>query len=133
MIEKDKIWPWWPLFPLYPYGSKKTIINELIPEQIWSLEQIQGIYYVAVPVRMTVIKVNEGLMILNPLPPTIELINQLNEIIFKHGPIKAIVLPTASGLEHKIGLPPLARIFNQAEIWLCPGPVSYTHLRAHET
>ena len=45
MIEKDKIWPWWPLFPLYPYGSKKTIINELIPEQIWSIEQIQGIYF----------------------------------------------------------------------------------------
>ncbi len=125
MIEKDKIWPWWPLFPLYPYGSKKTIINELIPEQIWSLEQIQGIYYVAVPVRMTVIKVNEGLMILNPLPPTIELINQLNELIFKYGPIKAIVLPTASGLEHKIGLPPLARIFNQSEIWLCPGQWSF--------
>jgi len=125
MIEKDKIWPWWPLFPLYPYGSKKTIINELIPEQIWSLEQIQGIYYVAVPVRMTVIKVKEGLMILNPLPPTIELINQLNELIFKYGPIKAIVLPTASGLEHKIGLPPLARIFNQSEIWLCPGQWSF--------
>ncbi len=125
MIEKDKIWPWWPLFPLYPYGSKKTIISELIPEKVWSLEQIQGIYYVAVPVRMTVIKVKEGLMILNPLPPTIELINQLNEIIFKHGPIKAIVLPTASGLEHKIGLPPLARIFTQAEIWLCPGQWSF--------
>jgi len=125
MIEKDKIWPWWPLFPLYPYGSKKTIINELISGQIWSLEQIQGIYYVAVPVRMTVIKVNEGLMILNPLPPTVELINQLNELIFKHGPIKAIVLPTASGLEHKVGLPPLARIFNQSEIWLCPGQWSF--------
>jgi len=125
MIEKDKIWAWWPLFPLYPYGSKKTIINELIPEQIWSLEQIQGIYYVAVPVRMTVIKVNEGLMIINPLPPTIELINLLNELIFKHGPIKAIVLPTASGLEHKIGLPPLARIFNKSEIWLCPGQWSF--------
>ena len=125
MIEKDKIWPWWPLFPLYPYGSKKTIINELIPEQIWSLEQIQGIYYVAVPVRMTVIKVNDGLMILNPLPPTIELINQLSELTFKHGPIKAIVLPTASGLEHKIGLPSLARIFNESEIWLCPGQWSF--------
>ena len=125
MIEKDKIWPCWPLFLLYTYGSKKTIISELIPEQVWSLEQIQGIYYVAVPVRMTVIKVREGLMIINPLPPTIELITQLNKIISQHGPIKAIVLPTASGLEHKIGLPPLARIFNQSEIWLCPGQWSF--------
>ena len=125
MIEKDKIWQWWPLFPLYPYGSKKTIIKELIPNQIWSLEQIQGIYYVAVPVRMTVIKVNEGLMLINPLPPTLELVNHLNEIILLHGPIKAIILPTASGLEHKIGLPPLARIFNESKIWLCPGQWSF--------
>ncbi len=125
MIEKDKIWQWWPLFPLYPYGSKKTIIKELIPNQIWSLEQIQGIYYVAVPVRMTVIKVYEGLMLINPLPPTLELVNHLNELILLHGPIKAIILPTASGLEHKIGLPPLARIFNESKIWLCPGQWSF--------
>ena len=125
MIEKDKIWQWWPLFPLYPYGSKKTIIKELIRDQIWSFEQIQGIYYVAVPVRMTVIKVSEGLIILNPLPPTLELINQLKVLIELHGPLKSIILPTASGLEHKIGLPPLARIFNQSEIWLCPGQWSF--------
>ena len=125
MIEKDKIWQWWPLFPLYPYGSKKTIVKELIPNEIWSLEQIQGIYYVAVPVRMTVIKVSDGLMLINPLPPTLELLNHLNKLVLLHGPIKTIVLPTASGLEHKIGLPPLSRIFNQSEIWLCPGQWSF--------
>ena len=53
----NKKWNWWPLFPLYPYGKKKTILKELITDQIWSLEQIQGLYYVAVPIRMTVIKV----------------------------------------------------------------------------
>ena len=47
----NKKWSWWPLFPLYPYGKKKTIFRELIPNQIWSLEQIQGLYYVAVPIR----------------------------------------------------------------------------------
>ena len=47
----NKKWNWWPLFPLYPYGKKKTILKELIPDQIWSLEQIQGLYYVAVPIR----------------------------------------------------------------------------------
>ena len=66
----NKNWYWWPLFPLYPYGKKKTILRELIPDQIWSLEQIQGLYYVAVPIRMTVIKVDNGLMLINPLPPT---------------------------------------------------------------
>ena len=66
----NKNWYWWPLFPLYPYGNKKTILRELIPNQIWSLEQIQGLYYVAVPIRMTVIKIDDGLMLINPLPPT---------------------------------------------------------------
>ena len=39
----NKKWIWWPLFPLYPYGKKKTILRELIADQIWSLEQIQGL------------------------------------------------------------------------------------------
>ena len=56
----NKKWSWWPLFPLYPYGKRKQFFRELIPDQI-CLEQ-QGLYYVAVPIRMTVIKVDNGLM-----------------------------------------------------------------------
>jgi len=127
MVEEssNKHWDWWPLFPLYPYGQKKTILRELIPNQIWSLEQIQGLYYVAVPIRMTAIKIDNGLMLINPLPPTKELVNELNKIIAIHGKVKTIVLPIASGLEHKIGLPALARIFKDAKIWLCPGQWSF--------
>ena len=127
MVEEmsNKNWFWWPLFPLYPYGKKKTILRELIPNQIWSLEQIQGLYYVAVPIRMTVIKIDNGLMLINPLPPTKELVNELKKLISIHGKVKTIVLPSASGLEHKIGLPALARIFKDAEIWLCPGQWSF--------
>ena len=121
----NKNWYWWPLFPLYPYGNKKTILRELIPNQIWSLEQIQGLYYVAVPIRMTVIKIDDGLMLINPLPPTKELVNELENLISIHGKVKTIVLPTASGLEHKIGLPALSRIFKDAKIWLCPGQWSF--------
>jgi len=124
-IVDNKKWNWWPLFPLYPYGSKKTICRELIKNQIWSLEQIQGLYYVAVPIRMTIIKVENGLMLFNPLPPTKELISELNKLILDHGPVTTIVLPTASGLEHKIGLPSIARIFKEADIWLCPGQWSF--------
>ena len=70
-------WPWWPLLPLYPYGKKRTLFKELIPNQIWSFEQLQGLYYVAVPVRLTVIKVSGGLLLFNPLPPTKELLRDL--------------------------------------------------------
>ena len=66
----DQRWGFWPLLPLYPYGHRRTLFSELIPGQLWSLEQLQGVYYVAVPVRLTVAKVPGGLMLVNPLPPT---------------------------------------------------------------
>ena len=120
-LDIDQQWPWWPLLPLYPYGRRRTLVKELIPNQIWSFEQLQGLYYVAVPVRLTVVKVSGGLMLFNPLPPTNELRRALLELEKKHGPVLTIVLPTASGLEHKISMPALARAFPKANLWICPG------------
>ena len=128
-IERDSSnamsWRWWPLLPLYPYGQRPTIFNELITNQIWSFEQLQGLYYVAVPVRLTVVKVQGGLMLVNPLPPTGELLRDLHMLESKYGPVLTIVLPTASGLEHKISLPALARAFPKAKLWICPGQWSF--------
>ena len=59
----DQHWPWWPLLPLYPYGRRPTLVRELVPGQVWSFEQLQGIFYVAVPIRMTVLRLREGLML----------------------------------------------------------------------
>ena len=123
--SKSQFWPWWFLLPLYPYSRRKTIFKELIPNKVWSLEQLQGIYYVAVPVRLTIVKVPEGLMLLNPLPPTQELVDYINKLEKDHGPVKTIVLPTASGLEHKISLPALARAFPKSQLWVCPGQWSF--------
>jgi hypothetical protein len=124
-IASEQKWSWWPLLPLYPYGRKRTIFRELVPNQIWSFEQLQGIYYVAVPVRLLVVRVKNELMIINPLPPTDELLRDIDVLVKKIGPVKTIVLPTASGLEHKIGLPALARAFPNAKIWVCPGQFSF--------
>ena len=124
-FSSEQQWPWWPLLPLYPYGRRPTIFTELIPNQIWSFEQLQGLYYVAVPVRLTVVKVSGGLMLVNPLPPTEELLRDLYELEKIHGPVKTIVLPTASGLEHKISLPALSRVFPEANLWICPGQWSF--------
>ena len=100
-------------------------MRELIPNQIWSFEQLQGIYYVAVPIRLTVVKVPGGLMLVNPLPPTEELRLELAALEARHGPVITIVLPTASGLEHKLPLPATARAFPKAAIWICPGQWTY--------
>ena len=121
----DQGWPWWPLLPLYPYGRRRTLFSELIPGQLWSLEQLQGVYYVAVPVRLTVAKVPSGLMLVNPLPPTGEVRQAIAGLEQQHGPVRTIVLPTASGLEHKLPLGPLARAFPDAEVWVCPGQWSF--------
>ncbi len=120
-----KRWNWWPLFPLYPYGTKKTIIKEIVPKMIWGIEQLQGLYYVAVPIRLTVVKVPNGLMLINPLPPTKELISYIKLLEDEHGPVLKVVLPTSSGLEHKIAMPAMARYFKNAELWLCPGQWSF--------
>ena len=121
----DQRWGFWPLLPLYPYGRRRTLFSELIPGQLWSLEQLQGVYYVAVPVRLTVAKVPCGLMLVNPLPPTGEVRQAIAGLEQQHGPVRTIVLPTASGLEHKLPLGPLARAFPGAEIWVCPGQWSF--------
>ena len=121
----DQHWPWWPLLPLYPYGRRRTLVRELIPGELWSFEQLQGVFYVAVPIRMTVARVRGGLMLYAPVAPTAELLAQLRDLEQLHGPVLSIVLPTASGLEHKLPVPAMARAFPQAEVWVTPGQWSF--------
>lgn len=68
-------WPWWPLLPLYPYGQRKTLCRELIPGQIWALEQLQGVFYVAVPIRMFVVKIEGGCCSMARWPPPVPVWN----------------------------------------------------------
>ena len=118
-------WPWWPLLPLYPYGRRRTLVRELIPGRIWSFEQLIGIWYVAVPIRMTVVKLERGLLLYAPVAPTAELRQQLAALERLHGPVRSIVLPTASGLEHKLPVPAMARAFPDAEVWITPNQWSF--------
>lgn len=111
-------WHWWPLLPLYPYGQRHTFIQEIIPNQLWSFEQLHGIWYVAVPIRMTVIKVGQELMLYSPIPPTGEVVAALRGLEEEHGSIRNIVLASTSGLEHKVPVPAMARAFPDALIWI---------------
>lgn len=114
----DQHWPWWPLLPLYPYGRRPTLVRELIPGRIWSFEQLHGVWYVAVPIRMTVVRVEEGLLLYSPIPPTGEVLEALHELERHHGPVRTIVLATSSGLEHKLPVPAMARAFPAATVWV---------------
>lgn len=118
-------WPWWPLLPLYPYGHRRTLVRELIPGKVWSFEQLQGIFYVAVPIRMTVLRIPGGLLVYGAVAPTGEVLAALRDLEGTHGPVRTLVLPTSSGLEHKLPMPALARAFPTAELWVTPAQWSF--------
>ncbi|MEM7797014.1 MAG: DUF4336 domain-containing protein [Cyanobacteria bacterium P01_C01_bin.118] len=114
----DWSWPWWPLVPLYPYGQRRTLRREVIANQVWTFDQMQGILYVVVPIRMTVIRLAAGgLLVYAPVAPTPECIRLVNELEAIHGEVKYILLPTVTGLEHKVFVGPFARKFPSAQVY----------------
>lgn len=67
----------------------------MIPGKIWSFDQIQGILYVWVPIRMTVVKLKQGgLLVYAPVAPTKQVIQAMRELEAIHGEVAQIVLPT---------------------------------------
>ena len=123
---KDFSWPWWPVVPIYPYGRRRTLRQEVVHQRVWTFEQLQGILYVVVPIRMTVVKLETGgLLVYAPVAPTRECLRLVNEVVVEHGQVKYIVLPTISGIEHKVFVGPFARCFPEAEVLVAPHQWSY--------
>ena len=80
---------------------------------------------VNVPVRCTVIKMNDGgLLVHNPVAPTRECVDIVKGLERLHGPVKYIVLGTVA-LEHKAFIGPFSQYFLNADIWLQPGQWSF--------
>ena len=124
--SKDWNWPLWPIVPLYPYGQRRTLRREVVREQVWVFEQIQGIFYVTVPIRMTVIRLEAGgLLIYAPVAPTGECLALLRDLTAQYGDVQFIVFSTASGIEHKVFVPPFAQRFPQAKIIVVPHTWSF--------
>lgn len=123
---KDWSWPFWLAMPLYPYGKRRTLRTEVVKDTVWTFDQLQGILYVVVPIRMTVIKLEEGgLLVYAPVAPTPECIRLVKELVAEHGDVKYIILPTISGLEHKVFVGPFARRFPLAQVFVAPNQWSF--------
>ena len=119
-------WRFWANVPIYPYSKRRTIRREVLADTIWTFDQLQGIFYVVVPIRMTAIKLSQGgLLIYAPVAPTPQCIALVRELEAKHGEVKYIVLPTISGLEHKYFVGPFARKFKQATVFVAPKQWSF--------
>ncbi len=124
--SRDFSWSYWSVVPIYPYGQRRTIRREVIKDSVWTFEQLQGIFYVVVPIRMTVVKLEEGgLLVYAPVAPTIECLRLLRELVAQYGDVKYIILPTISGVEHKVFVGPFERKFPQAQVFVAPDQWSF--------
>ncbi|NET38749.1 MAG: DUF4336 domain-containing protein [Cyanothece sp. SIO1E1] len=124
--SRDWLWSLWPIVPLYPYGQRRTLRQEVVKDTIWTFDQLQGIFYVVVPIRMTVVKLETGgLLVYAPVAPTRECIRLVQELVAIHGDVKYIILPTVSGIEHKVFAGPFARRFPPAQVFVAPGQWSF--------
>ncbi|HEY9708854.1 MAG TPA: DUF4336 domain-containing protein [Oculatellaceae cyanobacterium] len=122
----DWSWPFWPAVPLYPYGKRRTLRTEVVKDTVWTFDQVQGVIYVVVPIRMTVVKLDEGgLLVYAPVAPTPECIRLVKELVAQHGDVKYIILPTISGIEHKVFVGPFARRFPLAQVFVAPNQWSF--------
>ena len=123
---EDLSWRFWPALPLYPYGRRRTIRTEVVEGMVWTFDQLQGFFYVVVPIRMSVIKLEAGgLLVYAPIAPTPECIQLVEQLVAAHGDVKYIILPTISGLEHKVFVGPFARRFPIAQVFVAPNQWSF--------
>ena len=113
------------LLPLAPGRRRRTLVQEVVKDTIWTLDQIQGVINVNVPVRAVIVKLAAGgLLVYNPVGPTKECLKFVRSLESKHGKVKHIVLGTL-GLEHKALAGPFSQSFPEADVWLQPGQWSF--------
>lgn len=117
-MSEDSTWNLWPALPVAPYSKRRTIRRTVDEKHgVWTFDQLIGIYYVHVPIRMTVLKTSYGLVVYAPIAPTRECRALLQELIDAHGPITDIVLPSVA-VEHKVNAGPFARCFPEANFFV---------------
>jgi len=115
------------LLPLSPesVGRRKTLMTEIIKDKMYTLDQVQGIINVNVPVRCTIINLKEGLFINNPVAPTEECIQMVRELSTRlNKEVKYIVL-SSLGIEHKGTNGIFASYFPKSTVFVQPGSYSF--------
>ena len=125
-FTKDVSWPLgkiaFSLLPLAGTSSRRATVEDcLIPDTMWTHDQIQGVVNVNVPVRQTVIRLKDGgLWVHNPCAPTPQLLGMMKSLEDKYGSVKHIVLGTVA-LEHKATFGAFCQKYPKATVWVQPG------------
>ena len=129
-MTSDVSWPLgkvaFSLLPLAGTSSRRATVEQcIIPDTMWTHDQIQGVVNVNVPVRQTVIKLKDGgLWVHNPVAPTPQLMQMMKRLEENYGPVRHIVLGTVA-LEHKATFGPFCQQFPKATVWVQPGQWSF--------
>jgi len=121
--EGEYVYPNWPALPLAPYARRRTLLSEVVPGQVWVLDQIFGTFYVYVPIRATVLAVSGGLLVYAPVAATPECLRLMRGLEAEHGPVRWVLLPSKAA-EHKVLAGPFAREFPDARLFVAPGQFS---------
>lgn len=113
------------VLPVGPYKTKTTIMENIVPGKIWTLDQKFGILNVQVPVRMTIVKLSSGgLFVYDPIAATPECLSFVQDLVKEHGPIKHIVLGSVA-IEHKVYAGVFSQKFPKAQVWLQDGQYAF--------
>jgi len=115
----------WGILPVGTYRRKPTVMETIVPDQLWTLDQKFGILNVQVPLRMVMLRLHGGgLLCYNPIAATPQLLAMLQPLMDRYGPLKHIVVGSVA-LEHKVYAGVLAQKFATAQVWLTPGQYSF--------
>jgi hypothetical protein len=107
--------------PLYGEDSRETRLIEIVPGEVYALEQNLALGPLETPLRCVVIKLKDGTTWVHaPLAPT----NEFFELAESVGPVKHVVVPTYA-LEHKIFAKPALERWPSAKLWVAPGQFSF--------
>ena len=93
-----------PQGPFFHGDRRRTVLRELVPGQMWALEQVQGVIYVHVPVRMTLVRTDAaGLVAYGAVAPTGEMLALLERVERELARCRLahVILPSTA-IEHKL-------------------------------
>ena len=125
-----------PIFPIFPpaqltdsvflfFFSLSSPKRRKVGPKVWAFDQSIGIYYVQVPIRMTVVAMESGgLFVYAPVAPTKECLSLLQPLIREFGDVRFIVLPSVA-VEHKVLAGPFARTFPRAEFYVASNQYAF--------
>ena len=116
-----------PQGPFFHGDRRRTVLRELVPGQMWALEQVQGVIYVHVPVRMTLVRTDAaGLVAYGAVAPTGEMLALLERVERELARCRLahVILPSTA-IEHKLFALAVADKRADCTLWSAPDQFAF--------